>query len=75
MDPYTDEGETEDVILHEKRESRRRRVIEGNDGWLDNQKTILHTKMWDVYMSDYYVEVSSSDGNNVILEVVDDHVV
>ena len=45
-------------------------VFEDNDGGLDDQKVILHNKMWDIYINykatlikgGYYVEVSGSDG-------------
>ena len=58
-------------------------VFEDNDGGLDDQKVILHNKMWDVYMNykealikgGCSVEVSGSDGYKVLWEVVDDHVV
>ena len=83
MGPDPDEEEVEDVRLDKKRESQWKIFFEENDGGLENQKVILHNESWDVYMNDkgalikgeYFVEVSGSDGERVIWEVVDDHVV
>ena len=30
-------------------------VFEDNDGGMDNQKSILHAKMWDVYIKDTFL--------------------
>ena len=57
--------------------------FQDNDGWLDDQKVILHNKRRDVYMNKkeaiikggYFVEVSGSDKKKILWEVVDDHVV
>ena len=58
-------------------------VFEQNEVGIDNKKALVHANRWDVYMREkmslsnvgYYVKVSDSDGNNIIFEVVDDHVV
>ena len=69
--------------LNNKREYHWRIVSKDNGGGVDKDKSILHTKRWDVYMNEkkmlnkggYSVEVSGSDGKKVIWEVVDDHVI
>ena len=51
MGPDTDNEDMEDVILDDKRERHWRKFSDNNDGGVDNQKAILHAKMWDLYMS------------------------
>ena len=46
------EMEMEVVRLDNERESRWRMVFEENGGGVDDQKAILHTKRWDVYMNE-----------------------
>ena len=72
--PDPDEEVMEDVRLDEKIKRQWRMIFEGNDGGLDNQEAIIHSKRWDVYMNEknalirggYSVEVSGYDGNKVI---------
>ena len=50
---------------------------------MDNDKALLHAERWDVYMNNkkalikggYCVELSGSDGNKFLWEVVDNYVV
>ena len=78
---YPDREETEDVRLDNKRERHWRMVLRKMmEGW-KIREAIIHAKMWYVYMKGrktlirdgYYVEVSGSDGKNIIFDVVDDH--
>ena len=41
-----------DVKLDDGRELHWRMVFEDNDGGVDNKKTFLHDKRWNVYMSE-----------------------
>ena len=50
-DPDTDEEDMEDVKLDHKRERHWRIVFEDNNGGVDNKKSILHAKRWDVYIN------------------------
>ena len=52
MVPDPDEEEVEDVRLDNERERHWRMFFEDNDGGVDDQKVILHNKMWDVYMNE-----------------------
>ena len=78
-----DEEHIEDVRLNVERHHLCRMVFEDNDGGVDDKKSILYDKRWDVYIiqktalikDGYYVEVSDYDGKKVIWEVVYDHVV
>ena len=62
--------------MHEK-------VIEDNAGGVDDEKTLLHAKRWDIYVNKrgklvkggYLVEVFIHDKKKFIWEVVDDHVI
>ena len=80
MEPDSDEEEVEYVRLDGGRERHLKMFFEGNDEGLDDQKVVLHNKMWDVYMDDkgalikdwYSVEVSGSDGKKVLWEEVYD---
>ena len=50
---------------------------------VDDNKALLHSKRWDVYVNEkeklikggYFMEVVGHDGNKVLWEVVDDHVI
>ena len=44
VDPYHDEEEMEDVRLDKKRERHWRMIFEENDGGVENEKSLLHTK-------------------------------
>ena len=58
-------------------------VFEDNEGGVDDKKTLLHAKRWDLYVNEketlvkgkYLVEDVVHDEKKVIREVVDDHVV
>ena len=50
-DPDPDEEDMEDVKLDNERERHWRIVFEDNDGGVDDKKSILHAKRWDVYMN------------------------
>ena len=51
--------------------------------WVENDKSLLHTNRWDVYISDklsltkgvYSVELSGYDEKKVLWKVVDNHVI
>ena len=83
VDLDTNEEEMKDVKQYEERERHWSIVFEDNDGGVDNEKALLHAKRWYVHMkekwdlikSGYSMEVSGSDGNKDIWEVVDYHVV
>ena len=51
MDTYMEKYDTEDVILNVKKYRHWRIFFEDNYGGVDNQKAILHNKMWDLYMN------------------------
>ena len=51
MDPDPDEEDMEDVKLYEKRERHWRMVFNDNYGGLYNQKDIIYSNRWDVYMN------------------------
>ena len=69
--------------IYDKRERHWRMVFEDNDGGLDDAKALKHAKGWDVSVNEkgnivkdgYLVGVFGHDGNKVIWEVIDDHVV
>ena len=56
------------------------KVFEDNMLGLSDDKVVLHANIWYVYKNEkiistkgsYYVEVSGSDGNKVLWELVDD---
>ena len=83
MDPDPDEEEMEDVRLDSERDHIWRMGFEDNYGGVDNEKALLHANGWDVYTNNnkalvkggYSVEVSGSDGNKVLWEVINDNVV
>ena len=81
MDPDPDEEDMEDLIWDDKRERHWKIIFENNDWGVDDKKYILHTKRWDVYIKEkkalifYSLEVSGYDGNKVLWEVVENHVV
>ena len=73
----------DNVNIDNKRERHWRIVFEENYGGVDDKKTLLYAKMWDLYENEkeqlvkgkYLVEVVGHDKNKLIWEVVDDHVV
>ena len=68
-----DKEEMHDVNLDNERERHLRMVLEGNDVGVDNEKSLLHTKRWSVYVNDkenivkggYLFEVFGHDGKTV----------
>ena len=48
MEPYLDEEDMEYVRLEDKGE-RHWGIFQDNDGEMDNEKSIIHAKRWDVY--------------------------
>ena len=51
MEPDPDEEDMEYVKLDDKKDRKWRIVFEDNDGGVDDKKSILHAKRWDVYMN------------------------
>ena len=78
-----DEEEMDDINLDDKRERHWRMVSEDNDGGVDDAKTLLYAKRWDIYVNEkenlvkggYLVEVVVHDKKKVLWEVVNDHFV
>ena len=70
----TDEQEIEDVHLEYERERHWRMVLVNNYGGLDDAKTLIHDKTWDVYVNEmkqlskggYFVEVVGNDSKKVL---------
>ena len=83
MENYTDEEDMDDFNLDNERGHHWRKVIEDNDGGVDDAKALLHANRWDVYVNEkgklvkgrYSVEVFGHYREKVIWEVVDDHVI
>ena len=58
-------------------------MFEDNDGGVDDAKSLLHAKRWDIYVNEkeqlvkggYLVEFVVRDKKKVLWEVVNDHVV
>ena len=83
MEADLDEEEMQEIIFDDKRERCWRMVFKDNGGGVDDEKYILYDKRWDVYMNKklylvkggYYVEVSGSDWNNMLWQLVENHVV
>ena len=46
-----DEEEMDSVNLDNERERRWRMMFEDNDGGVDNAKSLIHSKRWDVYVN------------------------
>ena len=51
MDPYPDEKEMEDVRISNERERHWRMVFDYNEGGVDNQKAIIYSKRWYLYVN------------------------
>ena len=51
MDPDPDGEETEDLIPDEKRYHHWRMVFKENDGGAEDQKVILHAKIYYIYIN------------------------
>ena len=47
----TDEEDMEDEKLDNEREHHWRKLFEDNDGGVDDAKSLLHDKRWDVYVN------------------------
>ena len=47
-----DEKEMDDVNLDEERERHWRMVFEDNDVGVDDAKSFLHAKRWDIYVNE-----------------------
>ena len=83
MEDYPDEEEIYYVNFYNERERHWRIVFEDNDGGVDNKKALLHDHRWDVYVNEkeniikggYSVEVGVHEGEKVLWELVDNHVV
>ena len=83
MEDDPDEDDMDNANLEYDSECHLRMVFEENDGGVDDAKVFLHAKRWEVYVNEkeklvkcgYLVEVFGHDGNKVILEVVDVHVI
>ena len=73
----------EDVKLDDERGHHWRMFFENNDRGVDDNKALLHAKMWYVYMNEkekvlnggYSVEVSVHDGKKFLWEVLYNHVI
>ena len=52
VDPDPDKEDMEDARLDKKREHNWMMVFKDNDGVVEDEKVILHTKRWCVYMND-----------------------
>ena len=73
----------EEVTLDNERKHHYRVVFEDKRGGIDDEKALLHAKIWYLYMCNkillirdcYYVEVSGYDGKKVFCEVADNHVI
>ena len=50
VDDYPDEEKMDDVNLDDERERHWRMVFEDNEGGVDDKKTLLHAKRWDLYV-------------------------
>ena len=78
-----DEEEMHDLNLDKEKERQWIMVFEDNDGGVYDAKGLLHAKMWEFYLNDkknlvkrgYVVQVGGHDKNEVLWEVVDNHVV
>ena len=81
MEDHTHEEDMDDVNLNDERERNWRMVFEENYSGVDDEKTLLDDKMWDIYAnekenlvkSSYLVEVFSHDGKEVLWGVVEYH--
>ena len=70
MEDDLNEEETDDINIDKKRERHWRMVFEDNEGGVDDKKTLLHAKRWDLYVSEkeqpvkgkYLVEVVGRPG-------------
>ena len=83
MEYDPDDEYMEDVKLDYEIYHRCRMVSKDNDVGVYDKKALLHAKRWDVYVNKkehlikggYLVKKFGSDGEKVIWEVVDNHVV
>ena len=49
MEAYLDEEEMEGAIIYNEIKHHWRMIFEDNEGGVDGEKEVLHTKIWDVY--------------------------
>ena len=83
MENDPDEEEMDDVNIYDERECHWRNVFKENEGGVDDKKSLLHAKRWDLCVNEkeklvkgkYLVEVIGHDKKKVIREVVDDNVI
>ena len=52
MEDDPDGDEMEDVNLDDDMENHWRMVSEDNDGGVDDKKSLLHAKRWDLYVNE-----------------------
>ena len=52
MEDDPDEEEIDHVHLYNNRERHWRMVFEDNDGGVDDAKSLLHAKRWDIYVNE-----------------------
>ena len=52
LDNDPDEEDTDDVNIGDERERHWRNVFEDNEGGVDNNKALLHTTRWDLYVNE-----------------------
>ena len=52
MENDPDEEEMDDVNIDDERERHWRNVSEDNEGGVDDKKALIHTKRWDLYVSE-----------------------
>ena len=77
MEDDTDEEEMYDVNIDDERELHWRNVFEGNEGGVDDKKSLLHAKRWDLFINEkeklakgnYSSEVVGHDKKQVFWEV------
>ena len=83
MEDDPDEEDMEYVKLDDEREFHWRMVFGDNYEGVDDKKTLLYAKRWDLYVNEkenlikggYSVEVISSDGKICFWEMVDIYVI
>ena len=52
MEDYPDEEEMDDVNIDNERERHWRMVFEDNEGSVDDNKSLIHAKRWDLYVNE-----------------------
>ena len=82
METDLDEEEMKVMDLDDEREGLCRMVFKDIEGGIDDDKYLIHAKIWDIYIrqkislfqSVYYLEVAGYDGKKVLWEVIYDHI-